>query len=106
MIRMLESVYNNLEVHIEEISDDGQGLGDHASNHVPSNFGQMPPIPAELTNDIGDPNYWQALVTELMKWIPQVPTETPYTVDKLAYRVAQHNPKVFYGIYIPVVLDE
>ena len=44
----------------------------------------MPPIPSELANNIRDPNYWPAIVAELMKRIPQVPTETPPKVDKLA----------------------
>jgi len=67
---MSESVHNNAEVHIEEISDHGQGSSDQASHHVPPNFGQMPPIPSKLANNIGDPNYWPALVVELMKLIP------------------------------------
>ena len=75
MIRMSESVHNNVEVHIEEISDHGQGSGDQASHHVPPNFGQMPPIPSELANNIRDPNYWPALVAELMKRISQVPSK-------------------------------
>jgi len=70
------------------------------------NFGQMPPIPSKLTNNIGDPNYWPALVAELMKWIPQVPTETPPKKDNLADRVAQRKPKVYNGSYDPVVLDK
>jgi len=47
----------------------------------------MPPIPSELANNIRDPNYWPALVAELMKRIPHVPTETPPKEDKLADRV-------------------
>jgi len=70
MIRMSESVHNNAEVHIEEISNHGQGSGDQASHHVMPNFGQMPPISFELANNIGDSNYWPALVAELMKRIP------------------------------------
>jgi len=46
----------------------------------------MPSIPPELANKIGDPNYWPALVAELMKQISQVPTETPLKDDKLADR--------------------
>jgi len=53
MIRISESVHNNAEVPIEEISYHSQGLGDQASHHVPPNFGQMPPIPSELANNIG-----------------------------------------------------
>ena len=66
----------------------------------------MPPIPSELANNIGDPNYWPALVAELMKRIPQVPTEAPPKEDKLADRVARRNPKVYDGSYDPVVLEE
>ena len=58
---MFESVQNNAEVHIEEISDHGQGSGDQASQHVPPNFGQMPLIPSDLANNIGDLNYWPTL---------------------------------------------
>ena len=69
---MSELVHNNAEAHIEEISDHGQGSDDQASDHVPSNFSQMPPIPSELANNIGDSNYWPVLVAELMKQILQV----------------------------------
>ena len=41
-----------------------------------------------------------------MKWIPQVPTETPPKEDKLADTVARHNPKVYDGFHDPVVLEE
>jgi len=34
MIRISESVHNNLEVHIEEISHHSQGSGKQASHHV------------------------------------------------------------------------
>jgi len=34
-------------------------------------FAQMPQIPLEFTNNIGDWNYWLALVAELIKLIPQ-----------------------------------
>ena len=66
---MSESVHNNAEVHIAEISDHGQGSVDQASHNVPPNFGQMPPILSELANNIGDPNYWLTLVAELIKQI-------------------------------------
>jgi len=82
MIRMSDSVHNNAKIHIKEVSDHGQGSGDQASHHVQLNFGQMPPIPSELANNIGDLNYWPALVAELMKWILQVLTETPPKEDK------------------------
>jgi len=82
-------VHNNTKIHIKEISDHGQGSDDQASHHVPPNFGQMPPIPSELANNIGDSNYWLALVAELMKWIPQVPTKTPPKENKLVDRVAR-----------------
>ena len=85
---MSKSVHNNVEVHIEEISDHGQRSSDQAFHHVPPNFGQMPPIPSDLANNIRDPNYWLALAAELMKRISQVPIETPPKDDKLANRVA------------------
>jgi len=50
---------------------------EQASCHVPPNFREMPPIPPELANNIGNPNYWPTLVAELMRSISQVPTETP-----------------------------
>ena len=103
---MSKSVHNNEEVSIEEISDHGQGSGDQASHHATLNFGQMPPIPSKLANNIGEPNYWPALVVELMKRIPQVPTKTPPKEDKLANRVARRNPKVYDGTYDPVVLKQ
>lgn len=73
---MSESVQNNSKIHIEDNSNHGQGSGEQASYHVPSNFGKMPPIPPELANNIGDSNYRPTLVAELMKRIPQVPTKT------------------------------
>jgi len=73
---------------------------------VPPNFGQILPIPSELANNIGDPNYWPALVAEFMKQIPQAPIETPPKENKLADRVAQRNPKVYDGSCDPVVLEE
>jgi len=76
MIRMVESVHNNAGVHLEEISNHGQGSGEQAAHHVPPSFGQMPPISPKLVNNVGDPNYWPALVADLMKRIPQVPTKT------------------------------
>jgi len=73
---------------------------------VPPNFVQIPPILPEFTNNIRDPNYWPALVAELLKQIPQVPTETSPKDDKLADRIEQCNPKVYDGNYDPVVLEE
>ena len=73
-----------MEIHIEDDLDHGQGSGEQASHHVPANFAKMPPIPPEFTNNIGDLNYWLALVAELIKQIPQVPIETPPKEDNLA----------------------
>jgi len=103
---MSESLHNNAEIHIAEVSDHGQGSGDQAFHHVLPNFGQMLLIPSELANNIGDSNYWPALIAELMKRIPQVPIEIPPKEDKWAARVARHNPKVYDGSYHPVVLEE
>ena len=66
----------------------------------------MPSIPVEFANNIRDPNFWPALVAELMKRIPQLPAETPPKDDKLANRVAWCNPKVYDGNYYTVVLEE
>jgi len=45
-------------------------------------------------------------VAKLMKRIPPIPLEDPPKPDKLADRVARHNPKVYEGKYDPVKLDE
>jgi len=103
---MSELVQNITEIHVEDNSDHGRGSGEQASYHVPPNFAQMPRIPLEFANDIGDPNYWLALVAELMKRIPQVLIETPPKDDKLAHMLARRNPKVYDGNYDPVVLEE
>jgi len=66
----------------------------------------MPPLPSELANNFGNPSYWPTLVAELMKRIPQIPVEIPPKEDKLADRVAWHNPKVYDGSYNLVVLEE
>ena len=63
-------------------------------------------IPSEIAHNIGDPNYRPILVAELMKWIPQVPTEAPSKEDKLADRLERCNPKVYDGSYDPFVLEE
>jgi len=57
----------------------------------------MLPILLELPNNIGEPNYWLALVAEVMKMIPQVPTKIPPKEDKLTDRVGRCNPKVYDG---------
>jgi len=97
---MSESVQNNAEIHIEDNSYHSQGSGEQASHHVLPNLAQMPPIPPEFTNNIGNLNYRQTLVAELMKRIPQVPTETPPNDDKLADRVVWRNPKSMMEIMI------
>ena len=103
---MFESVQNNAETDIGDNSDHGQGSGEQASCNVPPHFGEMPPIPHKLAKNIKNPNYWPTSVVELMKWIPQVPTETPPKDDKLADRVARYNPKVYDEKYDPVELKE
>ena len=103
---MFESVQNNTEIHIEGNSDYGPGSGEQASHHVPLNFVQMPPITSKLANNVGDLNYWSALVAELIKRIPEVPTETPTKDNKLVDRVARRNPKMYDGNYDPIVLEE
>jgi len=105
MIRMSESVQNNMEVHVEDNLEQGQGSGDQASSQEPQH-GQTPLLPSELASNLGNPNHWPTLVAELMKWIPQVPSETPLKDDKLADRVTKRNPKVYNGSNDPVVLEE
>ena len=96
---------NEIEVHVEDNTEQGQGSGDQASCQGPPH-GDVPPSLSELANNLGNPGYWTILVAELMKRIPQVPTETPPKEDKLADRVARRNPKVYNGSYDPVVLEE
>lgn len=64
---MSEHVQNNTETHIGDISNHSQALGEQVFHNVPPNLSGMPPIPLELTNNIGNPNYWHTLVSELMK---------------------------------------
>jgi len=45
-------------------------------------------------------------VSELIKHIPPMPPENPPNEDKIAYRVAQHNPKNYGGSYDPMELEE
>ena len=67
MIRISKSVQNDAEIHIGNNSDHGKGSGEQVSCTVPPNFGEMPPIPPELANNVCNPNYWLTLVAELMK---------------------------------------
>jgi len=103
---MYESMQNNANTHIGDDLERGQRSGEQASCHMPPNLGKMPPIFPELANNIGNPNYCPALVAELMKGIPQVPTETPSKDDKLTDRITRRNLKVYDRNYDPVVLDE
>ena len=73
---------------------------------MPPNPSGMPLILSKLASNIRNPNYWYALVSKLMKQIPLGPSESPYEDNKLANRIAQHNPKVYDGKYIPVELEE
>ena len=66
----------------------------------------MPPVPPELANNIGNPNYWLSLVAKLTKQIPPVTIENPPKEDKMADRVAWRNPKVYDGKHYPVVSQE
>ena len=91
---MSESVQNNMEIHVEDNLEQGQGSGDQASCQEPQHC-DMPPLPSELASNLGNPSYWPTLVTELMKRIPQVPPETPSKEDKLANWVARRNSKVY-----------
>ena len=50
--------------------------------------------------------YWQALVAELMQRIPPAPPVNPPKEDKLADRIARHNPKTYDESYDPVELEE
>jgi len=64
---MCESVQNNVETQVRDDSNHNQGSGAKASCNVPPNLGEMSSIPPELANNIGDPNYWPTLVSELTK---------------------------------------
>jgi len=59
-----------------------------------------------LADNIRNPNHWPTSVAELMKGILLVPTQNPHIDDKLAYRIAQRNPKVYDGKYDLVELEE
>ena len=73
---------------------------------MPPSFGEMPPIPTKLANNIENLNDWLILTVELMKQIHQVRTETLPNDDKLADRVARCHPKVYDEKYDPVELEE
>jgi len=53
-----------------------------------------------------NPNYWQTLVSKLIKRVPPAPSKIPPKNDRLADRVAQHNPKVYDGKNDPMELEE
>ena len=102
--RMSEPVQNNAETHIGDNLDNVKGSGDQASHNVPPSLSGMPPIPSELANNIGNPNYWYFGV-----WAYEMNSTSTYWDPsygyKPPYRVAQHNPKV-YGKYDQVKLEE
>jgi len=54
---MSDYVQNNVETHMGDNSDHGQGSGDQASFNVPPNLSGMPLIPLKLANNIRKPNY-------------------------------------------------
>jgi len=66
-IKMSESIQNNVETYIGDNSDYVQALGDQTLCNVPSNLSGMPSILPKLANNIGNPNYGQTLLSELMK---------------------------------------
>ena len=103
---MYESVQNNAKTYIRDNSDYDQGSGEQGSCNVPPNFGEMPPIPSKLANNIENLNDWLIVIVELMKRIHQVPIETLPNDDKLAHRVARRNPKAYDEMYDPVELEE
>ena len=94
-----------MEVFVEENFGQRQGPGDQASCQGPQH-GDTPPLPSELTSNLGNLSYWPTLDAELIKCIPQVHGETPPKEDKLAYRVAWCDPKVYDRNYDPVVVEE
>ena len=65
----------------------------------------------EVSSSMEDPNYWKNLVIKLMKRIPPVsptppvPPGNPSKSDKLADKVARHNPKVYDGNLDPIELE-
>ena len=52
---MSKSMQNNSENHMGGNSNHGRGSGEQALCNV--NFGEMPPIPPELDNNIRNLNY-------------------------------------------------
>jgi len=97
---MYESKQNNAETRIGDDLAHSQRSGERVSCHTPPNFGKMLPIIPEFANNVENSNYWLTLVTELMKRIPQVPTETPSKYDKLADGAARRNLKCMLEIII------
>jgi len=67
---------------------------------------ECPLIPPELANNIENPNYWQTLVSELMKQIPLAPSKILPIDEKLSYRIARCNPKIYDAKYDLVELEE
>ena len=53
---MSELVQNNMEVHVEDNLEQGQGSGDQASCQE-LQHGDTPPLPSELASNLGNPNY-------------------------------------------------
>ena len=64
-----------------------------------------PTVPLEVTTNVKDSDYWKTLAAELMKRIPLVPVENPPKSNKLADRIAGHNPKIYDGELDPVELE-
>jgi len=69
MIRIFQAVHNNMEFHVEDNIEQGQGSGDQASCQE-SQHGDTPPLPSVLASNLENPSYWPTLIAELMKRIP------------------------------------
>jgi len=59
-----------------------------------------------MPENLNKSNYWQTLVSELIKCIPTVPTENPHKGDKTAYVVSHHNRKTYAEKYGLVELEK
>jgi len=73
---MSELVHNNVETPVEDDVDQGQGYVDQASHNVPTIPSVWPQATFMLPKNPDNSNYWQTLVSKLMKHIPQYPLKT------------------------------
>ena len=103
---MLESLQIKVETHLRDNSNHGQGQVTRPQVMFHQTLVECPLFSPELPHNIGNPNYWQTLVFELMKQIPSAPSEISPKDDKVADRAARHNPEVYDRKYDIVELEQ